>query len=207
MTALRTLIVPGLDGSPAPHWQQWWAATEAGALMVDLPAPARPDPADWETELAGMILRHPDSVLVGHSLGAVLIARVLAGGARLRVRAALLVAPAETGLSRRIADFSPIPETRLPVPTTVVASRNDPWMHFGRARDLATAWGSGFVDLGRAGHVNVASGFGPWPRGKALRDGLVAASAGGPVLAGPGPRPVRGMRAEGRGRDRRSLSR
>lgn len=38
----KTLIVPGLDGSPAPHWQHWWAATDPTALMVDLPNPHRP---------------------------------------------------------------------------------------------------------------------------------------------------------------------
>lgn len=96
----KTLIVPGLDGSPAPHWQDWWAATDPKALMVDLPDPDRPVPAVWEIELASMILRHPDSILVGHSLGAVLIARLLATWPHLRVRAALLVAPA-TGRNDR----------------------------------------------------------------------------------------------------------
>lgn len=38
----KTLIVPGLDGSPAPHWQHWWAATDPKALMVDLSDPGLP---------------------------------------------------------------------------------------------------------------------------------------------------------------------
>jgi Serine hydrolase len=42
MEMTKTLIVPGLDGSPAPHWQHWWAATDPGALMVDLSDPSRP---------------------------------------------------------------------------------------------------------------------------------------------------------------------
>lgn len=36
----KTLILQGLDGSPAPHWQQWWAASDPNAILVDL---ARPD--------------------------------------------------------------------------------------------------------------------------------------------------------------------
>ena len=170
----KTLIIPGLDGSPAPHWQHWWAATDPRALMVDLSNPARPMPRTWEAELASMILHHPDSVLVGHSLGAVLIARLLTTWPHLRVRAAMLVAPAETAGSDRICHFGPIPERRLDIPTLVVASRDDPWMGFARARELAASWGSGLVDMGRAGHVNTASGFGPWPGGKILRDGLLA---------------------------------
>jgi predicted alpha/beta hydrolase family esterase len=173
----KTLIVPGLDGSPAPHWQHWWAATDPGALMVDLSEPERPDPAVWEAELAGCILRHPDAVLVGHSLGAVLITRLLASARHLRVRAALLVAPAETEGAARIAQFGPIPRRTMQVPTTLVASRNDPWMTFTRARELARDWGGDLVDLGFAGHVNVASGFGPWAHGKELRDDLLSRSA------------------------------
>jgi predicted alpha/beta hydrolase family esterase len=56
------------------------------------------------------------------------------------------------------------------VPTIVAASRNDPWMDQPRARWLAKRWGAEFVDMGEAGHVNLASGFGPWPEGRALRD-------------------------------------
>jgi len=181
----KTLIVPGLDGSPDPHWQYWWAATDPKALMVDLSDPGRPVPAVWETELASMILQHPDCILVGHSLGAVLIARLLATWPHLRVRGALLVAPAETRGSDRIGHFGAIPELRMDIPTMVVASRNDPWMSYDRAAHLARAWGSELVDQGHAGHINVASGFGPWARGKALRDALLTPATAQPIRLAP----------------------
>ena len=171
----KTLIVPGLNGSEAPHWQHWWAASDPHALMVELSDPARPVPSVWEIELAGMILRHPDSILVGHSLGAILIIRLLAKWPHLRIRGALLVAPAETAGNDRIGQFGPIPELDLDIPTLVVASRNDPWMSFERATNLAAIWGSELIDLGYAGHINVASGFGPWPQGKSLRESLTQA--------------------------------
>lgn len=179
----KTLIVPGLDGSPAPHWQHWWAATDPRALMVDLSDPARPAPAVWESELASMILHHPNCVLVGHSLGAVLIARMLAKWPQLKVRAAMLVAPAETRGSDRIGQFGPIPELPLGVPAMVVASRNDPWMRFARANLLARSWRADLVDLGFAGHINVASGYGPWVGGKWLRDDLLRRTAPRPEIA------------------------
>ncbi len=147
---MKTLLVPGLDGSAAPHWQHWWAATDSHALMVDLSDPSHPDPARWEAELAGSILRHPGAVLV---------------------------APAEAQGQPRIQAFAPLREAPLHVPTTVVASRNDPWMRFQRARHLATAWRADLIDLGFAGHINAASGFGPWPAGKQLRDDLLLQSA------------------------------
>jgi predicted alpha/beta hydrolase family esterase len=178
----KTLIVPGLDGSPAPHWQHWWAATDPCALMVDLSNPSRPTPAVWETELASMILHHPDCILVGHSLGAVLVARILTKWPQLKVRAALLVAPAETSGSDRIGQFGPIPAAPLGVPATVVASRNDPWMHFARASSLSRSWKADLVDLGFAGHINVDAGYGPWAGGKWLRDDLLQRTLPRPAI-------------------------
>lgn len=187
----KTLIVPGLDGSPAPHWQHWWAQTDPKALMVDLTDPHHPMPAVWEYELAGVILQFPDSILVAHSLGAVLIARLLTNWPHLRVGGVLLVAPAETLGNDRIGHFGPIPEQPLHVPATVVASRNDPWMRYERAAELANAWEADLVDLGHAGHINVASGYGPWPHGKVLRDALVRQDV--PQLPLPQPRGKRGL--------------
>lgn len=178
----KTLIVPGLDGSPEPHWQHWWAATDPCALMVDLSNPSRPTPAVWETELASMILHHPDCVLVGHSLGAALVARILTKWPQLKVRAALLVAPAETSGSDRIALFGPILEAPLGVPATVVASRNDPWMRFSRVNALSRSWKADLVDLGFAGHINVETGYGPWAGGKWLRDDLLRRAALRPAI-------------------------
>ncbi len=182
---IHTLIVPGLDGSAAPHWQHWWAARDPHALTVELSDPHRPVAAVWEVELASMILAHPDSILVGHSLGAVLIARILTQWPHLRVAGALLVAPAETAGADRIGHFGPIPEAVLDLPVIVAASRNDPWMSFSRAAQLSRAWGAELVDLGFAGHVNAAAGFGPWEEGRQLRNRILAESRGSDA---PAPR-------------------
>lgn len=170
----KTLILPGLDGSPAPHWQHWWAATDPGALLVEQQDWARPTHEAWEAEAAGAILLHPNCILVGHSLGAILAARMLTRWPQLKVAAALLVAPANPDHSPRLASFAGIPDTDLGVPATLVASRNDPWMSFAHSSTLAKSWGARLVDHGFAGHINVASGFGPWPGGLALRDDLAA---------------------------------
>lgn len=169
---IKTLIVPGLDGSPAPHWQHWWAMTDPTALTVEQQDWTTPNAAAWEAELAGAILHHPGCILVGHSLGAVLVARILTRWPQLKVAAALLVAPANPATSHRLASFDGLPEGRLGVPATLVASRNDPWMGYAQSCALARSWAADLVDLGHAGHINVASGFGPWPAALALRDDL-----------------------------------
>ena len=97
----------------------------------------------------------------------------------------MVVAPAEPEGHDRIHRFAPVRELPLHVPATLVASRNDPWMRFDRARHLAKYWRADLIDLGFAGHINVASGFGPWPGGKQLRDDLLDAF-GDPALTGKG---------------------
>lgn len=178
----KTLIVPGLDGSPAPHWQDWWARTDPNAMLLDMGDTGRPVREVWEATLAVHIMAHPDSILVGHSLGAVTIAHLLARWPGLRVRAALLVAPADPATSDRTRGFGALPRERFDVPATLVASRNDPWMAFDHSRQLAAHWGADLHDIGHAGHVNAASGFGPWPASKSLRDDLLARTARPGVL-------------------------
>jgi len=53
-----------------------------------------------------------------------------------------------------------------------VFSQNDEWVTPARARQFAEAWGSELVDIGAAGHINAASGYGAWPAGLALLESL-----------------------------------
>jgi uncharacterized protein len=57
---------------------------------------------------------------------------------------------------------------RLPFPSVVVASTDDPYVSVARATEFAEAWGSRLTLIGDAGHINGASGHGPWPDGEAM---------------------------------------
>jgi predicted alpha/beta hydrolase family esterase len=111
-------------------------------------------------------------LLVAHSLACPLVAHLAARQPDLPVTAALLVAPADVDSARHTPShtrgFAPIPRSPLPFRSIVVASTNDPFIALERARDLAAAWGSEFVDVGPCGHINVASGFGLWPAGESI---------------------------------------
>jgi hypothetical protein len=50
-------------------------------------------------------------------------------------------------------------------------------MSLDGAQRLAQQLGSAFVNLGDAGHINTAAGFGPWPRAKYFVDTLVHCEA------------------------------
>jgi hypothetical protein len=65
-----------------------------------------------------------------------------------------------------------MPLVRLPFPSIVVASTDDPYVTVDRATAFATAWGSRLTLVERAGHLNSASGLGDWPLGYALLETL-----------------------------------
>ena len=60
----------------------------------------------------------------------------------------------------------------LPFPSIVVASNDDIYVTEETARSYATAWGSRFVLLRGAGHINSDSGLGLWKEGLQLLDSL-----------------------------------
>ncbi|MDR3375199.1 MAG: alpha/beta hydrolase [Ancalomicrobiaceae bacterium] len=192
---MAVLIFPGLGGSGEGHWQWHWAREIPGAVTVEQSDWAKPDPDVWAATAFAAIRAHPGSVLVGHSLGAVLIAKLSEQHRDLPVEAALLVAPADVEVSVRdhetIRGFGPMPTLPLGFPAMVIASRNDPYMRFERARSFAAMWEAQLIDLGLAGHVNVEAGYGPWREGRLLID-RVAGRRTRPFLisSGPGRVPV-----------------
>ena len=54
-----------------------------------------------------------------------------------------------------------------------MASSNDPYCPVRLAGAYARGWGSEFVRLPDAGHINIESGHGHWPLGMALLQSLV----------------------------------
>ncbi|ACU48308.1 alpha/beta hydrolase [Brucella microti] len=190
-----TLLIPGYKGSEAGHWQCQWLHDDPSALLVEQDDWHYPVLSDWMHMLESTLAENPGAVLVAHSLGCVLVAHLASRPAAAHVAGALLVAPAdaETMARRdsRFQSFAPLPRHELGFPSIVVASRNDEYMSFAKAEALSHVWGSGFVDLGHAGHINVASGFGHWPDGAILASSLHREPAVNPNLPGglPAPRP------------------
>jgi predicted alpha/beta hydrolase family esterase len=178
------LILPGLYDSGPQHWQTLWQAGRPGFRRVEQADWEKPRCEDWVSRLEAAVLgAGPAALLVAHSSACALIAhwtlsrggRVTAGGRV--VRGALLVAPSDPEAPSYPAGptgFAPIPLVRLPFPSTVVASSNDPYVAPDRARVFAAAWGSRMVELGAVGHVNSASGLGGWPAGLDLLEELAA---------------------------------
>lgn len=164
------LIVPGHENSGPDHWQSRWErqlSTARRITQVNWDAPSKDE---WTGRIAQDVKRASRPVvLVGHSLGVVAIAHaapLLAAG---KVQGAFLVGLPDVERPDFIPAvdraFAPIPRNPLPFPSVLIASRTDPHCEYEKAEDVAYAWGSAIVDAGDAGHINTASGHGPWPEG------------------------------------------
>ncbi|KLK92983.1 hypothetical protein AA309_11470 [Microvirga vignae] len=166
---MTILMVPGFKGSEPEHWQSRWEAELNDVERVQQVHWDAPDLGVWLAVLAHHVKRRPGAILVGHSLGAILIAHLALRHPDLDIGGALLVAPADPEVRRSrvpgITSFGPLPVEPLGFPAILVASRTDPYMAQDRARIIANLWEAAFVDAGEAGHINVASGHGAWPEG------------------------------------------
>lgn len=180
--AATVLIVPGLRDESAQHWQTLLAGElERIGRTVRSVKPMGRENLDCALRVA--LLQQEAAaadaplIIVAHSAGTLTVAH-WASQARAEVRGVLLAVPPNfevpmppgyPSLDALSAEgWLPLPRAALPFPSIVAASRNDPLAAFEWARVLAGDWHSQLVDLGAAGHLNPASGFGPWPRASQL---------------------------------------
>lgn len=173
------LIIPGWGGSGEDHWQSRWESKLATARRVAQEDWERPSLHRWVGAIVESMIEAPlPVVLVAHSLGvpsavhAVHHVQSSLPHHRNKLRGAILVtSPSEEAILREAAidpAFAPYPRRPLPCPSLLVASRNDAYCDYETANAYAQAWGATLIDAGESGHINVASGHGPWPEGLLL---------------------------------------
>lgn len=171
MAETIVLNVPGLYDSGPEHWQSYWEREDECFRRVRQKEWEKPNAKDWIAELdRAVVAAGPDVVLTAHSLGCCTVA-LWARKYKRRVRGALLVAPSDPEspkYPKGTRGFKPVPLEPLPFRSIVVASAKDPYVTQARAKKFAKAWGSRYVCLEGAGHINSESGHGPWPEGLQL---------------------------------------
>lgn len=172
------LMVPGWSSSGPDHWQSRWERTLKTARRVEQEDWFAPEREAWVGRIIESAVQSTRPVvLVGHSLGVAAVAHVAQRIPKGFLSGAFLVAPADVDnasewpetegltLDGSASGFAPLPLKALPFPSVMVASSTDPYCRLDRAKALAEAWGSTLVEAGDAGHINSASGHGPWPEG------------------------------------------
>lgn len=172
------LIVPGLRDHVEDHWQTLLEKKLPNACSVQplehdkLSCAARVEALQKKiSEIEGPV------ILVAHS-GGVMITVHWAQKYQRPIHGALLAAPADlesplpagypTVDALRDNGWLPIPRAKLPFPSIVAASTNDPLGDYERVSQYARDWGSELVNVGAVGHLNPAAGFGSWPQAEEL---------------------------------------
>jgi predicted alpha/beta hydrolase family esterase len=176
------LLVPGRSPSGPAHWMTLWADAHPEYVWVRRRTTPDTDLDDRVAALDAAVATDPSpAVLVATSLGCLTVVRwaAEAGGSGERGQAPAGVVPAtRTGpvaaALLTVPPDVPIALAPLPFRAVVVGSRDDEHMTFDRAREFAAALGAEFVDGGAVGHLNTASGHGPWPLGERLLSQLLA---------------------------------
>jgi predicted alpha/beta hydrolase family esterase len=151
------------------HWQTFFEQSGSNFLRIDQQDWDAPNCKDWieavDKAIAGYDLSNV--ILIRHSLGCSTIAHWAARYNK-KIKGALLVAPSDPEAPHYdfpAKGFAPIPKEKIKFKTIVVASTDDPWVSLDRAEFFAKNWGSEFINIGNAGHINVSSGHTQWEEG------------------------------------------
>ena len=170
------LTIPGLYGSDGHHWQTIWENQYPHFQRVQQRNWDAPVAGEWMAQLEETVAAnaHRHIYLVAHSMGCHTVAQ-WAAQTRQRVAGALLVAPPDVLRLERnglVSGFARLHTQPLPFGSTVVASTNDPYATPEQSQMMAQQWGSRFVSIGQAGHINSASHVGHWADGFELLKSL-----------------------------------
>lgn len=162
-------IIPGLGNSGPDHWQTHFENSGKNFIRIEQKDWETPASNDWITSIEEALSGYDLStvVLIGHSLGCTAIAN-WAKHYQKKIKGALLVAPSDLEAPKYTFDtvgFDHVPLDKIDFKTIVVASTNDEWVSIERVAFFADKWGSAFINIGNAGHINADAGFGAWPKG------------------------------------------
>ena len=171
---IHTVIVPGVGGSEHDHWQSWLQRQLKSCSRVQQQDWNKPVLQEWIEQFVKTVQSIQEPIqIVAHSFGCLTTVAALAQHPELnqKIKNLVLVAPAnparfgDDGFARESQnDYQQyFHQLKLQVPTQMIISENDPWLNFQDALQLAKAWKIRPKNLGQVGHINVASGFGPFP--------------------------------------------
>lgn len=171
---IHTVIVPGVGGSEHDHWQSWLQRQLKSCSRVQQQDWNKPVLHEWIEQFFKTVQSIQEPIqIVAHSFGCLTTVAALAQHPELNqnIKNLVLVAPAnparfgDAGFARESQnDYQQyFHQVKLQVPTQMIISENDPWLNFQDALQLAKAWKIRPKNLGQVGHINVASGFGPFP--------------------------------------------
>lgn len=175
---MNFLILPGIGDSDQNHWQTIWQRSSPHFSRVIQDNWTHPECKNWVARLEEAVIQSgPNTVLIAHSLGCLLVSH-WAASTQLKIKGALLVAPPNPmadAFPVEANSFNAFPDEVLHFNSVLIASSNDPYADAEFSRQCASSWGSELICIGAAGHINGSSNLGEWAEGKKILQQLLTA--------------------------------
>jgi uncharacterized protein len=164
----KVVNVSGISNSGPTHWQSRWEKIHSDVTRVMQ--------ADWENPACDLWAAQLDAhvrslfhapIIVGHSLGCLVVARWLERYSP-NIRGALLVAvpdPSGPNFPEQAIGFEDIPAKITGYRIKILSSSNDPYSTASFSDHVASCWNAQHLKLGDKGHLNASSGLGDWQEG------------------------------------------
>jgi hypothetical protein len=174
----RVVIIHGSYGSSRENWFPWLAAQIRGLghepIVPEFPTPQGQSLKNWLGVFENTVGRiTPDMILIGHSLGAAFILRILER-TRQPISGSFLVSGflGELGLPEFDAvnaDFvmAPVDWSRVREncgKVHVYNGDNDPYVPLAKGEEIAVQLGVGVTVIKNGGHINATSGYTTFPQ-------------------------------------------
>lgn len=166
------LLLHGWMANEATHWQTLLAKRLMregyDVLYPLLPDPDHPRLLAWLSALEGILQTQetPGLTVLTHSLGGSLWMQYLSRHPKTVVQRVFLVAPTPEDIGiHELKDFFPLPHIDLGDQKDhylIVCSDDDPYIKKEMFQKFSQESGIPLHLISRAGHINVAAGFGEW---------------------------------------------
>jgi predicted alpha/beta hydrolase family esterase len=176
--SMKVLILHGWGGTPRGSWRGWLAdqltvsSSRFRVLNPELPNADHPKQDEWLAKIRETKEAFDgETILIGHSLGAVAILRLLESfGDHEKIKAAILVCGFTNDLGiEEINDFfkSGFDWEKIrngAKKFVIINSDNDPYMKIEEGKILHEKLGGELIIEHNAGHINEDAGFKEYPR-------------------------------------------
>ncbi|MGB4777622.1 RBBP9/YdeN family alpha/beta hydrolase [Microbacterium sp.] len=172
------VVLPGLGGSDAGHWQTVWQQADRRFTRIAPSSWDEPELDDWIAAVDRAI-GHASPVLVAHSLGCLTAIEWTRRNPGRDVALFLVALPDPAAQSFPLPEsaFTGIPLAEpLTVPALMIASGDDAYCAPERSAEIAAALGAAWIAVGDRGHLNAASGLATWREGRGLLTAFAAGS-------------------------------
>ncbi len=167
------LTVPGYGGSADDSWQTHWEKLYPEITRVEQDNWDYPEKNAWVKRLVETVDAKSGKpvVLIAHSLGCGTIIHAINEGVLKNVAGLFLVGLPEIDredFPKECVGFSPVPQIKLQIPTTMLASEDDDYCDYGVSEKWANILGAKLINVGEQGHMGDAAKLQDWEQGQKI---------------------------------------